>query len=159
MTTRQKISDALQDFLRNTYLWRNLLAIIGIASMMLPWVYLDGDDSSLSGAELISYTLATGSERWEMIQQTFLGALSLLLVPLSVAVLSIVAFVKIWKGQHPVKLNAFAGLLPLLIVVFSGNITSTDHLIGSRLVFPQAGMIVMFLCQGTLAAYSMRRGP
>ena len=160
MASRQRISDQLRDFSRNTYLWRNLLAIAAIASMMLPWVYLDGAESSLSGAELIAYTFATGSERLDMLRQSVPGALALLLVPPAVAALSIVAFWRTWREQHPTMLNIIAGLLPLLVVVFAGNITSTEHLIGPGLVFPQAGIILMFLLQGSLAAHSLlARGP
>lgn len=157
MLSRQRIRDTLRAAWRNAYLWRNLLAIAGIASMMLPWVYLDGAESSLSGAELIAYTFATGTERWEMLKQSVPGALSLFLVPLVVAVLSIVVFAKTWQDQHSAKLNAVAGLLPLLIVVFSGGITSSEHLLAGRLVFPQAGIILMFLCQGALAVHSLSR--
>ncbi len=157
MLSRQKIRDTLQAAWRNAYLWRNLLAIAAIASMMLPWVYLDGAESSLSGAELIAYTFATGTERWEMLKQSVPGALALLFVPTVVAVLSIVVFAKTWQDQHSVKLNAFAGLLPMLIVLFSGGITSSEHLLAGRLVFPQAGIIVMFLCQVALAVYSLKK--
>ena len=159
MLSRQRIRDTLQAAWRNVYLWRNLLAIAAIACMMLPWVYLDGAESSLSGAELIAYTFATGAERWDMLRQSVPGALALLLVPPVVAVLSIVVFAKTWQDQHSVKLNAVAGLLPLLIVVFSGSITSSEHLLAGRLVFPQAGIIVMFLCQGALAVHSLTRRP
>ena len=157
MLSRQRIRDTLQAAWRNVYLWRNLLAIAAIASMMLPWVYLDGAESSLSGAELIAYTFATGTERWEMLKQSVPGALSLFFVPPVVAVLSIVVFAKTWQDQHSVKLNAIAGLLPLLIVVFAGSITSSEHLLAGRLVFPQAGIILMFLCQGALAVHSLKR--
>ena len=157
MLSIQRIRDTLQAAWRNVYLWRNLLAIAAIASMMLPWVYLDGAESSLSGAELIAYTFATGSERWEMLKESVPGALFLFFVPPVVAVLSIVVFAKTWQDQHSVKLNAATGLLPLLIVVFSGSITSSEHLLAGRLVFPQAGIIVMFLCQGALAVHSLRR--
>ena len=149
----------LRSFFRNTYLWRNLLAIVAIASLMLPWVYLDGAESSLSGAELIAYTFATGTERWDMLRQSVPGSFSLFLVPPIVAVLSIVAFSKIWRDQHPVKSNAVAAVLPLLIVVFSGSITSSDHLIAGTLVLPQPGIVLMIVCQGVLAVYSLTRGP
>ena len=159
MAASQRIPDALRAFFRNTYLWRNLLAIVAIASMMLPWVYLDGAESSLSGAELIAYFLATGTERWEMTKQSVPGAFSLFFVPAIVAGLSIYAFAKIWRDQHPVKSSAVAALLPLLIVLFSGSVTSSEHLIAGRLVFPQVGIILMLLCQGGLAVYSLTRGP
>ena len=159
MLSRQKIRDMLQAAWRNVYLWRNLLAIAGIASIMLPWVYLDGAESSLSGAEIIAYTFATGTERWEMLKQSIPGALFLFFIPPAVAVLSIVVFAKTWRDQHSAKLNAVTGLLPLLIVVFAGSITSSEHLLAGRLVFPQAGIILMFLCQGALAVHSLTRGP
>ena len=101
--------------------------------MMLPWVYLDGSDSSLSGSELIAYTFATGDERWEMLQQSVLGAMALFLVPLAVAVLSVTVFIRTFKEQHSIRLNAAAGLLPVLIVLFSGGITSSEHLLSGRL--------------------------
>ena len=157
MLSRQKIRDMLQAAWRNVYLWRNLLAIAGIASMMLPWIYLDGAESSLSGAELIAYTFSTGTERWEMLKQSVPGALILFFIPSAVAVLSIVVFAKTWQDQHSAKLNAVAGLLPLLIVVFAGSITSSEHLLAGRLVFPQAGIILMFLSQGALAVHSLSR--
>ena len=159
MVSRQQIREALHDAIRNVYLWRNLIALAGMASLMLPWVYLDGAESSLSGAELVEYTFVTGSERWQMIQESAPGALSLFLVPPAVGVLSILVFVKTWKDQHDIRLNALAGILPILIVLFSGSITSSEHLIAGRLVFPQAGIIVMFLCQAALAAHSLTRGP
>ena len=159
MVSRQRIQGALRDALHNGYLWRNLIALAGMASMTLPWVYLDGAESSLSGAELIAYTFVTGSERWNMLKESFPGAASLFLVPPTVAILSIIAFWKVWNHQRSVKLNAVAGLLPLLIVLLSGSITSSEHLLADRLVFPQAGIIVMFLCQGALAVHSLTRGP
>ena len=159
MVSRQRISDSLRSFFRNTYLWRNLLAIVAIASMMLPWVHLDGAESSLSGAELIAYTFATGTERWDMLRTSVPGAFSLFFVPLITAVLSVVAFWKIWKEQHPVKSNAVAAVLPLLIVLFSGSIVSSDHLLAGRLASPQIGMVLMILCQGVLAVHSIKTRP
>ncbi len=151
------IGQSLMEALRSVYLWRNLIAVGGIASLMLPWAYLDGSDSSLSGSELIAYTFVTGDERWEMIKQSFLGSMALFLVPLIVAVLSIVVFVKTFREQHSIGLNAAAGLLPALIVIFSGGVTSSEHLLAGRLVFPEPGVIVMFLCQAALAANSLWR--
>ena len=150
-----KIGEAIKEAAGNAYLWRNVIAVAGIASVMLPWVYLDGSQSSLSGSELISYTFVTGDERWDMLKESVLGALSLFLIPLVVAVLSIIVFVRTFKDQHSIGLNAAAGLLPALIVIFSGSITSSDHLIGGRFVFPEPGVILMFLCQAALAAHSI----
>ncbi len=151
------IGQSVMEALRSVYLWRNLIAVGGIASLMLPWVYLDGSDSSLSGSELIAYTFVTGDERWEMIKQSFLGSMALFLVPLVVAVLSIVVFVKTFREQHTIPLNAVTGLLPAVIVILSGSVTSSEHLLAGWLVFPEPGIIVMFLCQAALAANSLWR--
>lgn len=155
MRPGSKIGQAVREAARNAYLWRNAIAVAAIASMLLPWVYLDGSGSSLSGSELIAYTFVTGDERWNMVQQSALGALALLLVPAVVAIISIVVFVRTFRDQQSVGLNAAAGLLPALIVVFAGGITSSDHLIAGRFVFPEPGVILMFLCQAALAAHSI----
>ena len=155
MLSGSNIGLAVKEAARNAYLWRNLAAVAGIASVMLPWVYLDGSPSSLSGSELIAYTFVTGDERWGMLQQSALGALALLLVPSVVVVLSIIVFVRTFRDQHSIGLNAAAGLLPALIVIFAGSITSSDHLIGGRFVFPEPGVILVFLCQAGLAAHSI----
>ncbi len=159
MASRQQLSDLLRGFIRNSYLWRNLLAIVAIASMMLPWVYLDGAESSLSGAELIAYWLATGSERTDMLRDNVLGALALFLVPLAVAVLSVLVFWRNWNRQDPMRLSIAAGLLPLLVVFLSGGVTSSGHLIAGWILVPQAGVILMFLCQGALVVHSLVKGP
>ena len=149
------IGQSALNALRSVYLWRNLVAVGGIASLMLPWVYLDGSDSSLSGSELIAYTFVTGDERWEMIKQSFLGSMALFLVPLAVAVLTVAVFLKTFREQHSIPLYAVTGLLPVLIVIFSGGVTSSEHLLAGRLVFPEPGIIVLFLCQAALAAHSL----
>ena len=48
-------------------------------------------------------------------------------------------FRRIRNRQRPVKLSAAAGLLPLLIVLFSGSITSSDRLLAGRIVFHKRG--------------------
>ena len=94
-----------------------------------------------------------------MFRESVLGALALFLVPLAVVVLSAMVFRRIRNRLHPVKLSVAAGLLPLLIVLFSGSITSNDHLLAGRIVFHQAGIILMLLCQGALVVHSLMRGP
>ena len=88
-------------------------------------------------------------------KQSVLGAMALFLVPLAVAVLSVTVFIRTFKEQHSIRLNAAAGLLPVLIVLFSGSITSSEHLLAGRPAFPESGIIVLFLCQAALAAHSI----
>ena len=122
--------------------------------MLLPWVYLDGSESPLSGADLIEYTFF-GPERGAMARESFLGAASLLVVPLVVLVMAVTVFAKTVRGHTSIAGNAGAGLLPLLIVIFAGRVTSSDHLLVGGFVIPGWGMILLFLCQASLLAHSL----
>ena len=53
---------------------RTLAALAALISMFLPWVWLDGDNSALNGAELLAYAF-TSPERRAMIQTSLLGSL------------------------------------------------------------------------------------
>ena len=145
---------ALRSASRNAYLWRNLIAIAGILSLALPWVYLDGSNSSLSGSELIAYTFINGDERWDMLKQSPFGALALFFVPLVTAGFSIRVFLYTFKDRPCLRLNAAAGLLPALVVLLSGGVTSSEHLVGG-FVSPGLGVIAAFLCQLVLAVHSV----
>ena len=52
-------------------------------------------------------------------------------------------------------LNISTGLLPLLVLIFSGRVTSSDHLTVWGLVFPGWGIIMLFVCQACLAIQSL----
>ena len=154
MVSRERFQDLLDQLLSDTSIWRNLIAIVAILSMLLPWVYLDGSQSPLSGSDLIAYTFV-GPERGAMVRESFFGASSLLVVPLVVLIMVVLVFVKTFKGQRSVALNAATGMLPLLVLIFAGSITSSDHLTVGGLVSPGWGIMLLFLCQASLLVQSL----
>ena len=154
MVSRERFQEFLDQLVSDTSVWRNLIAILAILSMLLPWVYLDGSKSPLSGADLIAYTFV-GPERGAMARESFLGATSLLVVPLVVLIMAVTVFVKTFRGQTSIALRVATGLLPLLIVIFAGRVTSSDHLTAGGLVFPGWGIILLFLCQASLLVHNL----
>lgn len=148
------IKDTTLRLFQEVHTWRCIIAAAAIASMMLPWTYLDGARGPLTGADLIAYTF-TGSERLAMVGQSVPGSLALLVTPVLTLSLSILVFVRIYQGQHPLLLHAVTAFLPGLIILFAGSITSSDHLTGGGMASPQAGIILGFLCHATLAAYTL----
>ena len=51
---------------------RAIVALIAIAGMFLPWVWLDGDTSPMNAAQLLAYAF-TNPERGAMISISFPG--------------------------------------------------------------------------------------
>ena len=154
MSQTDTLKDTAIRLLHDVHAWRCVIAVAAIATMMLPWAYLDGARHPLTGAELIAYTF-TGSERGAMAGHSVPGALALLVTPMLTLAMSILVFVRIYRGQQPVILNAVTGCLPLLIVVLAGGVTSSAHLTGPGMAAPQVGMVLGFLCQATLAGHTL----
>ena len=154
MSQTETLKETAIRLLHDVHAWRCVIAVAAIATMMLPWTYLDGARHPLTGAELIAYTF-TGSERGAMAGHSVLGALALLVTPMLTLAMSILVFARIYKGQQPVVLNAVTGCLPILIVAFAGGVTSSAHLIGPGMAAPQVGMVLGFLCQATLAGHTL----
>ena len=90
---KERLQEALDQILNDIGIWRDLIAVVSIVTMLLPWVYLDGSSSPMTGADLIAYTF-TGPERGAMIRESFLGAASLFVIPLIVLVMAVTVFVK-----------------------------------------------------------------
>lgn len=154
MVPTERLKSILDQAINDSSVWRNIIAVVSIATMLLPWVYPDGSQSPLTGADLIAYTFS-GPERGAMVRESFLGAASLFTVPLLILVMAIAVFIKTYRGHHPIALNVATGLLPLLVLIFAGKITSSEHLIAGGLVFPGLGIILLFLCQVALAVQSL----
>lgn len=146
-----KVKENLAAAVENPYLWRNVLAIIGMASLLLPWAKLDGAASALSGADMIAY-LFSGAERWEMLRTSPLGAMAFLLAPAFALALTGLVFLKTIRGIDSFILNVVAALAPVPIVLFSGGIASSDIGMAHGMMAPQAGMVVLFLSQAGIVA-------
>ena len=147
---KEKLKSELMSMAENLYLWRNVLAIIGITSLMLPWAKLDGASGSVSGSDLIAYLL-TGSERLDMIRNSFLGTASLFLVPVCVLATTIMVWTKAFTEKTAIKLNIIAIILPVPMLIFAGGITSSDN-ISKGIMTPQTGVIIMVLTQAAMIA-------
>ena len=143
---KEKAKDVLYAAIEKPYLWRNVLAIIGMANLLLPWVKLDGASSAMSGADIIAYLL-TGAERWEMLKSSPLGALAFLLVPPGTLVLTLLVFTRNIRGLDSTVLSMVAGLAPVPMVMFSGSTVSSDSAVSGGLMAPQVGMVILFLSQ------------
>ena len=153
---KENVKDVLYAAIENPYLWRNVLAIIGMASLLLPWVKLDGASSAMSGADIIAY-LFTGAERWEMLKSSPLGALAFLLVPPVTLVLTLLVFTRNIRGLDSTVLSMVSGLAPVPMVVFSGSTVSSDSAVSGGLMTPQVGMVILFLSQ--LGIITVGRAP
>ena len=153
---KENVKDVLYAAIENPYLWRNVLAIIGMASLLLPWVKLDGASSAMSGADIIAY-LFTGAERWEMLKSSPLGALAFLLVPPVTLVLTLLVFTRNIRGLDSTVLSMVAGLAPVPMVVFSGSTVSSASTVSGGLMAPQVGMVILFLSQ--LGIITVGRAP
>ena len=153
---KENVKDVLYAAIENPYLWRNVLAIIGMASLLLPWVKLDGASSAMSGADIIAY-LFTGAERWEMLKSSPLGALAFLLVPPVTLVLTLLVFTRNIRGLDSTVLSMVSGLAPVPMVVFSGSTVSSDSAVSGGLMAPQVGMVILFLSQ--LGIITVGRAP
>ena len=153
---KENVKDVLYAAIENPYLWRNVLAIIGMASLLLPWVKLDGASSAMSGADIIAY-LFTGAERWEMLKSSPLGALAFLLVPPVTLVLTLLVFTRNIRGLDSTVLSMVSGLAPVPMVVFSGSTVSSDSTVSGGLMAPQVGMVILFLSQ--LGIITVGRAP
>ena len=132
--------------------WRCIIAVTAIAAMMLPWVYLDGARSPLTGADLIAYTF-TGPERGAMVRQSVPGALALMVTPMLTLTMSVLVFARIYQQRQPLVLMAVTAFLPGLVLLFAGGITSSDRLMGPGIATPQIGIILGFICQVILAVH------
>ena len=117
----------------NENIIRTLIAMGALASMFLPWAVLDGDDSSLSGSELLAYAF-TSPERGAMFRTSLLGAMGFLFIPLTVMVATIIAFFNTVTRQASTAANLIGCLLPIIMLMVTGSITSSDQpdLFGSK---------------------------
>ncbi len=133
---------------------RTLAALAALISMFLPWVWLDGDNSALNGAELLAYAF-TSPERRAMIQTSLLGSLGILFIPLTVAVLAVYGFLKTSAGEYPLTTYAAAAALPVLMLVMARSVTSSDQPAIAGVTLPEWGVVLMVGCQAGLFIHGL----
>lgn len=133
---------------------RALICALTMGTFALPWVWQDGAASSTSGAQLLVYTF-NGPERSEWVRHSFIGAVSLTVLPWVGLALVAAATIRCLIGERAMLLHTLAAATPLTIMLCAGGITSTGHNWGS-LVQPGGGMALLILAQGGLAAVSWK---
>ena len=148
-----KLKEELRTALQNKHYWKIAVALLAIASMMMPWIVMDGASSKMSGGDLIAY-LIHGNEKWEMLKTSFLGALSIMVIPTATLAMAVMVFWKVLNEENSVLLNIITGAAPLTLLIFAGRLASSDHQVGGMLT-PQPGIVVLFICQAVLAAEAL----
>ena len=133
---------------------RTLTALLALVSMMLPWVRLDGYTESMTGAELLAFAF-TSPERGAMFRTVPLGAIALLLVPLTVAATAVYSFVKNIQGEFTVGPNLALIALPIVMLFLGQALTATDQPRLAWATLPKPGIILMVLCNVGLLAHSL----
>ena len=133
---------------------RTLAALAALISMFLPWVWLDGDNSALNGAEFLAYAF-TGPELGAMFRTSILGSLGLLFIPLVVVVLAVYGFFKTIAGEYPLTTYAAAAALPILMLVMARSVTSSDQPAIAGIPLPEWGVVLMVVCQAGLFIHGL----
>ena len=146
--------DYAKGYARDLYLWRNLLSILAIVSIILPWAHLDGQQSSHSGTELIAHLFA-GNERIQMLRHSPLGFLTLFFTPMIAAVMTLLVFWKVWNEREPLMNHLVLLVVPVPMLLFAGSLTSSQHhMFGSRMA-PQEGVILLMATQLGMVALTL----
>ena len=129
-------------------------ALIALVSMFLPWVVLDGTRSALSGSELVAYAF-TSKERGTMFQTSFMGAVALLYIPLIVTIATVVSFSKTIVQKTSTTSNLLGCLLPVIMIMVSGSITSSDRPDLLGVTVPEWGIVTMISCHVILLVHGL----
>ena len=154
MSKAEGIIEEITRALKHPYFWKNMAAVAAIASFLLPWVYFDGSRDSQNGAELIVHMLR-GQERGTMLGNSFLGATVLIVVPFITLIACGAGMCRTWQNLDTLPYGAVAALLPLSIVLFSGPVTSSEHLLGNGMMIPQPGIVAIFMLHVGLVGWQL----
>ena len=138
----------------NEAIVRTITAIIALISMFLPWAVLDGSNSPMNGSELITYAF-TSNERGAMFQTSFMGAMGLLFIPLIVTIATVISSFKTFVQKTSTTANLLGCLLPVIMIMVTGSITSSDQpdMLGVRV--PEWGIAMMISCHVILLVHGL----
>ena len=133
---------------------RAMTAVMALISMFLPWAVLDGNSSSLSGAELIDYAF-TSNERATMFQTSFMGAMGILFIPLIVTIATVMSFFRTIVQKTSTTSNLLGCLLPVIMIMVTGSITSSDQPDILGVTVPEWGIAMMISCHVILLIHGL----
>ena len=127
-----------------------IIAILTALGLLLPWMKLDGAESSLSGAKLIAFTLF-GPGQWDLVANSPLSGLLTLTMPAVVVAVTCWTLIQTVRGGSPVgpSVTAIAGLL--LLVAFGGGASDSGRIILWGAFIPGIGALLLFLGHTALA--------
>lgn len=152
---KEKFYDAL-DQIEPTQLARQAAALLPLLGIILPWITLDGETDSLTGAELLAYAF-TSPERATMFQTSTLAGLTLFAAPLTTITFAILAFIKILKDQYPLALNIATAAVPIIMLATVQPITSTAQKTVFGFIFPDWGLALTIIPHLGLLAHGIWR--
>ena len=130
-------------------LMRCMVALIAMAGFLLPWITLDGHGSSLTGSEAIAYAI-TSPERATLFGTSMIGAVALLLVPTVTGACVLYGLVQLIRGRHSLASHLMGTLLPIMMILATGTIASSDGFRIAGMAMPGIGMAITTLAQGIL---------
>ena len=128
---------------------RTLVGLMALASMLLPWIRIDGYSETMNGAEMIAYAF-TDPGRASIFGISKLGTLAVLLVPIVALAASAYGFFRLAQGHHSLVSHFSGSLLPLGMVLLSSSIMSSDGPAIAGFPIPGVGIFIMILAQGAL---------
>ena len=102
---------------------RTLVGLMALASMLLPWIRLDGHSETMNGAQMIAYAF-TDPGRASIFGISKLGTLAVLLVPILALAASAYGFFRLAQGHHSLAshqgnrvLLSFLNLFKIVIIM------------------------------------------
>ena len=128
---------------------RTLVGLLALASMLLPWIRIDGYSETMNGAEMIAYAF-TDPGRASIFGISKLGTLAILLVPIIALAAGAYGFFRLAQGHHSLASHFFGSLMPLGMVLLSSSIMSSDGPAIAGFPIPGVGIFIMILAQGAL---------
>ena len=128
---------------------RTLVGLMALASMLLPWIRLDGHSETMNGAQMIAYAF-TDPGRASIFGISKLGTLAVLLVPILALAASAYGFFRLAQGHHSLASHLSGSLLPLGMVLLSSPISSSDGPAIAGFPIPGVGIFIMIVAQGAL---------
>ena len=128
---------------------RCMVSLIALAGFLLPWMMLDGHSSNMSGSAAIAYAF-TSPERATLFGTSLLGATALLLVPAATGVCVLYGLVRLIQGRHSMASHLMGAMFPILMVLVTGTIASSDGFRIAGIPLPGIGIIITTITQGIL---------
>ena len=128
---------------------RSTVALIALAGFLLPWIRLDGHNDPMTGSEIIAYAF-TSPERATIFSTSLPSSMALLMIPPVTAIAVLYGMVRLIQGGHSLGSHLLGAALPLVMVLSTGAIASSDGFRIGGIPLPGIGIIATVITQGIL---------